>query len=195
MSIFESTVEDKLGLWAATPPSGAVSFGISDAEAQTSGDIYRTNLPADVEAAHAVFDASESALISAKNAMDTVPDNLDDLLQRTQRNRAGSSSGVSFQAQSFEAEPGLEGELLRLLAEADESAERELSFGIGNLPSVALDGAKAEFNRLIAQIDRDVLQFAWVETNISNLLVAHTNVGWSGNMHTVCSAVATRRCM
>ena len=186
MPVFESTADDVLGLWAATPPAGAVSFGLDAESAAPAGELYRTRLPAGPDAAQEVFESSAAIFARVNAALDDVPARLDGLVDRV--NRQKQAAGLNFAVGSLEQETGPEAELLDLLAEADRGGTSELNFGIGDLASQAWDAARAQFDALIAQIDRDVLHFAWVETLVSDQLVAHTTVAWSGDMQTVWSA-------
>ncbi|HEY3312127.1 MAG TPA: hypothetical protein VGK00_10855 [Anaerolineales bacterium] len=187
MPVFESSAEDVLGLWAETPQAGAVSFGMGEESLPPEVEVYRVNLPGDPQVARAVFEHTEAVFERMQAALDDVPDRLDGLVQRTQAAGQQQAGGVSFSAPALELEPGPEGELLGMLAEADQGAMGGLSFGLGDLASEAWEQAKAQFKALMAQIDRDVLHFAWVETNISGQLVARTSVDWSGDVQTVWS--------
>jgi len=186
MPVFESTADDVLGLWATAPQAAPVSFGLEAESATPAAEIYRTRLPASPDEAQKVIESSESVFLSVNAALDNVPARLDDLVERA--NHQKQVSGVNFAVGSLEQERGPEGELLDLLAEADRGGTGELNFGIGDLTSQAWEAARAQFDALIAQIDRDVLHFAWVETLVSDQLVAHTTVAWSGDMQTVWSA-------
>jgi len=187
MPIFEASANDPFGLWESAPQT--VSFGIGDAELDSpppAGTVYRLNLPADFEASSAAFRSSEAAIETANAALQSVPSRLDDLTVRTQESRQKQASGVSFDVASLSPEPGPEGDLLASLADIDRGAAGEsVSFGLTEDLSGAWRAAESQFEALIAQIDRDVLHFAWVETNISNQLIARTTVDWSGDAQTV----------
>lgn len=188
MPIFETSAADPLGLWDSAPQS--VSFGIGDAEPnspQPVEAIYRVNLPADPAASKAAFRSSESAVEQVNAALESVPARLDGLVAQTQSNRQKQESGVSFDIQPLE--PGPESDLLSLLDDADRagltgSVPGEVSFGLNEEISGALGAAKTQFESLLAQIDRDILHFAWVETTIAGQLIAHTTVDWSGDAQT-----------
>lgn len=183
MPVFESSAEDVLGLWSATPVAASVSFGVETSTGQPSAEVYRSNLPADPQAALQVFSDSSDSLIRVKAALEDVPNRLDGLVTRTKaRQAAQPAAGISFAIGDSIQEPGLEGELLSMLAEADQGAQGTLSFGIGDMAGEAWNSAKAQLDALIAQIDRDVLHFAWVETSISGQLVARTTVAWGGDL-------------
>lgn len=191
MPIFEASANDPFGLWESAPQT--VSFGIGDAEQDSpppAGNVYRLNLPADFEVSSAALRSSEAAIETASAALQSVPTRLDGLTARTQETRQKQASGVSFDVASLSPEPGPEGELLASLADIDrgaagENATGEVSFGLTEDLSGAWQAAESQFQALIAQIDRDVLHFAWVETNISNQLIARTTVDWSGDAQTI----------
>ncbi|HEY3311044.1 MAG TPA: hypothetical protein VGK00_05325 [Anaerolineales bacterium] len=183
MPIFESSAEDVLGLWAAVPQSGTVSFGTGSPSLPAEEEVYSVHLPADPQAARQVFASSEATFRSVDQALNLVPARLGDLVERQQT--AQPAAGVSFSARVAEQESGLDGELLGMLEDADHSVTGEVSFGLGDLTSQAWQAAKEQFNTLMKQIDRDVLHFAWVETTQSNQLFARTTVDWTGDMQTL----------
>jgi hypothetical protein len=201
-AIFETIgADDPLGMWtpsvsaAATAP-GAVSFSVGGDESdapQPVVPVFRVNLPADSASAAEAFDASEQYFARVNAALENVPSRLDDLVARTQEQQQKSASdgtgAVSFDVLAFEQqETGPEGDLLALLGDA-ETEEKitsgEVSFGIGEPVSDAFLQAKAGFKALIEQFNREVLHYAWVETNVAGSQVARTVVDWSGDAQTV----------
>jgi hypothetical protein len=165
--------------------------------------VFRVNLPADGASAAQALAAREGYIRNLNAALENVPARLDGLVARTQeRQKKAAASGVSFDTLSLEElEPGPEGDLLALLGEAPtpllsphfprSSAENggmkggdELSFGLPETASAAWEQAKAGFDALIQQINRDALHFAWVETNVADALIARTTVGWTGDSQT-----------
>ncbi len=97
---------------------------------------------------------------------------------------------VSFSVTDFptvdEASP--EGQLLALIHEAETpESEKMVSFGIGEDVSGAMGKAQAEFEGFMERINRDVLNFAHVESGA----LAATRVNWTGDATTVLSAGAT----
>jgi hypothetical protein len=186
MPVFESTADDVLGLWTAAPQAAPLSFGLDAESAAPAGELYRTRLPDGPDAAQKVFDDSAAIFARVNSALDNIPARLDGLVERA--NHPKQAAGLNFAVGSLEQETGPEAELLDLLAAADRSGTGELNFGIGDLTGQAWDAARAQFDALIAQIDRDVLHFAWVETLIADQLVARTTVAWSGDTQTAWSA-------
>lgn len=191
-ALFETNgEEDPLGLWTSTPMSqdGAVSFAVGDDEAPPPSDqpVFRINFPADDAAASQALAAREQYILNLNNALENVPARLDGLVARTQERQQKSASGeVSFAVGDEEAESGPEGDLLTMLGsvEAQEKGlggEGDVSFGIEDTASLALEQAKAGFNSLVEQISREVLNFAQVETKVANVLLASTTIGWTGD--------------
>jgi hypothetical protein len=187
MPIFESSALDPLGLW--DPASPGLSFALEEAGfASPPPDlpVYRLTLPADLEASKTAIDSSAAAFERVEAALEAIPARLDGLVARER------AAGVSFGASA--PEPGPESDLLSLLA----AAEREeaapggpASFGVPEAASAALAAARAQFAAFLAQIDRDLLHFAWVETNLAAQQLARTTVNWGGSAQTVWSAAAS----
>jgi len=191
MPVFETTVGDELGLWSAAPQSEAVSFGVDDESAPPASDLlYRVNLPSNSADADRVFSSTEAAFARIDAALVDVPARLDGLVARTRENESKQSSGLSFAVMPENQESGADGELLMQLADVERSAsglgtEGAVSFGLSETVNEAWGSARKQFEALLAQIDRDVLHFAWVETTISGDLIARTSVDWSGDAQTV----------
>ena len=194
-SIFETTgMEDPLKLWtpavsAADSAPGVVSFstGGDRAAPEAVPPVYRVNLPADGASASRALTDSEGYLLSLNAALENVPNRLDGLVARAQERRHTAASGVSFDTLSLEQpESGPEADLLSLLGQA-EAEEKGVSFGVQENVSAAMEQAMAGFDALTGQISRDVLHFAWVETNVADSLVARTIVGWTGAAQTACA--------
>ena len=191
-AIFETSEkeQDPLGLWtftasAADAAPGALSFSVGgDAPSpDAASPVFRVNLPADSASASAALAAREQYILSLNAALEDVPARLDGLVERTRQRKEKS---VSFDTSAI-AETGPEGDLLSLLGdvEAEEKTQSSgISFGAQETVSAALEQAKVGFNALIEQINREVLHFAWVETNVAGQLLARTTVGWTGNTQT-----------
>ena len=192
MPIFESTgTSDPLGLWASAPQSGMVHFGIGDEAASPPPDVpvFRVNLPGSGESAAEAFEASEAYFERVNAALDDVPDRLDTLVSQMQARQAVGAS-VSFDVPSLEGEPGPEGNLLHLLE--DVSKTETVSFSVGDESETAREPvsqawqeARARFDALMEQINREVLHFAWVETKIDWQMIARSEVDWSGDATTL----------
>ena len=213
-SLFETIgMDDPLGLWTPTVSTAdaaraALSFSLGgDDPSMNSGQVppsasepvFRVNLPADGASAAQAFAVSEQKIARLHDALGSVPSRLDGLVARTkQRREKHDADGVSFGVPSDEQpEPGPEGDLLALLDQASLSSpyfprssaenggtEGGVSFGLQETASAAWEEAKANFDGLMQQINREVLNFAWVETNIADSLIARTTIGWTGDAQT-----------
>ena len=181
MPILESSTDDVLGLWANVPIPGPVSFGIGEEAAPPDHEVYRANLPADLAEARQALEDSHAALTRMDSALNDIPDRLDGLVTRTQMRQSG---GVSFALETQPQEFGPEADLLQMLGEAERGSQASVSFGLGDLASDAWAEAKERLKSMAAQIDRDVLHFAWVETSISGDLIARSTIDWTGDLET-----------
>lgn len=192
MPIFESTgTSDPLELWTPAPQHEMVHFGIGDEPASPPPDVpvFRVNLPGSGESAGAAFDSSEAYFKQVNAALEDVPARLDALVSRMQARQAAGDS-VSFDVASLEGEPGPESDLLLLLEDASQPAAAEdeagmVHFGIEEPISQAWQEARARFDALMEQINREVLHFAWVETKVDGLVIARSEVDWSGDATTL----------
>jgi len=185
MPVFESSAEDVLGLWSATPASAVLSFSIGEDTLAEEEQVYRVHLQEDSGAAWEMLRSGQARLLRMEYSLENVPERIEQLVERTQKKRQQPAEGVSFDTNMGEPEAGPESELLALLAATDRAAAGEVSFGIGDLTTQAWVAARAQFDALIAQIDRDVLHFAWVETDFAGQLIARTSVSWNGDTQTV----------
>jgi len=184
MSVFETSTEDPLGLWNPAPPA-ALHFGVGDEPASPPEGVtvYRVNLPASLQASDQALQNSEELFRRVDAALQTVPARLDALAQR-EKERQQKAAAASFDTSAFEVETGPEGDLLALLQPESQSQAAPLHFGIAEDASAAWEQAKAELDSLLAQVSRELLNFAWVETKVSGLAVAQTIVNWSGDAQT-----------
>ena len=181
MPIFESSANDPLGLWELAPQT--VSFGMGEDETAAppaEGTIYKLNLPADATSARQAMLGQEAALETAGAALQGIPTRLADVAAQMQQRQQTQPGSPSFDAAALTPEA----ELLLALAEIERGPGGEVSFGLGEDLGAAFEAAKAQFEKLMAQLDRDFLHFAWVETSISNRLIARTSVDWSGDSNT-----------
>lgn len=196
--IFETTgASDPLGLWATTPQPENVHFGIGDEAAPPPPDVpvFRVNLPGNARSADEVFENNETWFKQVNAALEDVPNRLESLMSRMQtRQMAGDA--VSFDVARLEDEPGPEGDLLRLLEEVSNS--EPVSFSVGDESETAREpvsqawqSAKAQFDALLAQINREVLHFAWIETKMDGQMIARSEVEWSGDATTLWAETAS----
>ncbi|GAB4492488.1 MAG: hypothetical protein Fur0016_24840 [Anaerolineales bacterium] len=192
MPIFETTeTSDPLGLWATTPQPEIVHFGIGDETASPPPDVpvFRVNLPGNTKSAGEAFESGESYFERVNAALDGVPDRLDTLVSQMQARQAAGDS-VSFDIASLQSEPGPERDLLLLLEDASKTeivsfSIRDESETVREPVSQAWQEARARFDALMEQINREVLHFAWVETNVAGQWIARSQVNWSGDTTTL----------
>jgi len=174
---------DPLGLWSALPT--AVSFDVSGAAPADEAPVWRANLPADPLEAGEALRRAEAQMAASQQALEQVPDRLDDFAKRSQPRADGV---VSFDTASFSVEQGTpEAELLRVMDSVHATETGQVSFGVGEMAEEAWAQAKVQFQGFMEQVNREVLHFAWVETAVEGELVARTTVDWGGDSETVWS--------
>jgi hypothetical protein len=173
-----------LGNWDIPPLPGsqAVSFD-APALGVEEAPIWRVNLPADPQQAVQQLENTQARLQSSQEALDSVPDRIENLVNRS---RAQARGEVSFAAEPL---PPAEAELLRLLNASGQTAIRagqpEVSFGLGQDLGAEIRKATEGFQQFTQRISRLVAHFAWVETQVAGHLLARTVVGWTGDMNTL----------
>jgi hypothetical protein len=189
MPIFEVIgSSDPLGLWDTTPQ--AVSFGVDEENTPESiGPVYRVNFSDNLEDSNTALAENLASFERMKAALDQVPTQLNGLVRRVQEKQHKAAPGVSFAMADLQPESGPEGQLLSLLAISDSAAlsgtgPQGVSFGVMADASQVLRPAKAKFESLLEQVDREVLHFAWVEMKIAGQIIARTKIGWSAS-HTI----------
>jgi hypothetical protein len=138
------------------------------------------------------MDQSTLDFAAFESEMDIALNRLDDLFPEPTDKVDGGA--VSFDVAAFTevdaASP--EGQLLALMQEAETpEAEKAVSFGIGETVSGAMQKAQAEFDSFMERINRDILNFAHVESGAADSPVAATRINWTGDALTVLSAGAT----
>ena len=187
MSIFEVTgSSDPLGLWDTAP--GMVSFGLGDETTpETAAPVYRVNLSPGEAASSSALAEQLASFERMNNALNEIPSQLVGLVRRKQQRGA---AGVSFDVADITAEADPEDELLALLAYSDAAAlggpELEsISYGFGEAAGEMLGRAREKFAALLKQVNQDMLNFAWVETKIADLIIARSKVGWISDAHTI----------
>jgi hypothetical protein len=179
---------DPLGLWSAPP--AAVSFDIGGAAAADEAPVWRANLPADAAAAAETMRRAEAQLAASAQALEGIPNRLDDFVARS---RPRGEGAVSFDTAAFAVEQGTPEAGLLGVMDSVHAAEtgQPVSFGVGEMAGEAWAQAKVQFQGFMDQVNREVLHFAWVETAVAGELVARTSVDWGGDADTVYSADIT----
>jgi hypothetical protein len=198
MPIFEVIgSDDPLGLWDTTPQT--VSFGIGGENApETIEPVYRVNFSDNIEVSNSALAENLASFERMKAALEQVPIQLNDLVRRVQEKQQKAPSGVSFALADLQPEPGLEGELLSLLAISDSIAlsgtvPGGVSFGLLAEASELLGQAREKFGSLLEQVNHEILQIAWVEMNIAGQIIARTKMGWSASNTFWINAISTEQ--
>jgi hypothetical protein len=169
------------GPWQPAPPA-PVSFAAGATPAQDDHPTWRVNLPGDEQEAQRALLEAELQVAAAEAALDQVPARLEAVSSAQAR-----GPGVSFDAASFSVEPGSpEADMLVLLGHVQAVEEGQaVSFGVGDVAARAWEEARTQFDAFVQQLQREVLNFAWVETNVQARILARTSVGWSGDNNTI----------
>lgn len=185
--VFEFSIpgEEPVGLagpWQAGAPR-PVSFEAGAEADETS--VWRANLPEDPLEAQQALREAESQLAAAEAALGAVPERLDAVTSGVPR-----GDGVSFDVTSFAVEPGSpEAEMFAVLEHVQDVEQGgPVSFGLGDFATKAWEEARAQFEAFVGQVEREVLNLAWVETNAGTRPLARTAVGWNGNNNTAWMA-------
>jgi hypothetical protein len=196
MPIFEVIgSSDPLGLWDTTPQE--VSFSVGEENTpEATGPVYRVNFSDDIEASNSTLAENLASFERMKAALDLVPHQLDGLVRRVKERQQKAAPGVSFALADLQEEPGLEGELLSMLAISDSTAlggtgPEGVSFGLIEAASGVLGQAREKFEALLEQANREILHLAWVEMKIAGQIIARTEVGWQSSntfLHKTISA-------
>jgi hypothetical protein len=173
-----------LGNWDIPPlPAREVISFAAPAPDLEQAPTWRINLPADPAQAIRQLDGAQAYLQSSQDALDSLPDRIENLVNRSQAQTRGE---ISFAAGPL---PAAEAELLQLLAASGRTAiqtgQPEVSFGLGQDLRAELGKATEGFQQFTQKISRLVAHFAWVETQVTGHLLARTVVGWTGDMNTL----------
>ena len=189
MPIFEVFgSSDPLGQWDTNPQTASFSVGEENTP-ETFEPIYRVNLSDNIEVSNSALAENLASLERMKVALEQVPIQLNGLVRRVQERQPKAATGVSFSLADLQPEPDLEGELLTWLAITDSVAfsgtsPEGVSFGLLSEASEVLGRAKENFELLLEHVNREALQFAWVEMRMADQLIARTKMGWSAS-HTI----------
>jgi hypothetical protein len=187
---------DPFGLWAVnqaapSPVAGMVSFAALEVDTLPEEvAVWRVNLPVDIAQANDIFEQSLYQLKQTQTTLDDVPDKLDTLLASLHSTQDKLDGTFQFSAVGPEVEPNSpEADLLALVYEADmagniSGTSGTVSFGFTDSLSGKLAEAKDEFDALLEQVNRELLNFAWVETTIAGQLIARSTVTWGGDANT-----------
>jgi hypothetical protein len=174
---------DPLDQWETIPQMASFSLGEENTP-ETIEPIYRVNLSNNIEASNSALAENLASLEGMKATLEQIPIQLNGLVRRVQEKQPKVVTGVSFSLADLQPESDLEGELLTWLAITDSVAlngtgPEGVSFGLLSEAGEVLVQAKKNFESLLEQVNREALQFAWVEMRMADQLIAQTKIGWN----------------
>jgi hypothetical protein len=184
-AIFELTLPDEepvglIGPWKAE--AAPVSFSVGE-EAGSDAPTWKVSLPSDQIEADQALSEAEARIAQAEAALEKIPARLDEITASGPR-----GTGVSFAVASYGfEEQSPEAEMFGLLEQARqlEQGPAVAAYALGDVTFAAWEQARVQFETFVGQLQREVMHFAWVETNVEGRLLARTTVGWSGDSETV----------
>jgi hypothetical protein len=198
MPIFEVFgSSDPLDQWDTHPQMEY--FGVGEVDTpETIEPIYRVNLSDNIAAANSALAEKQASFERIKAALEEVPFRLNGLVRWVHGKQPKAGSGVAFSLADLQPEPDLEGELLSWLAITDSvalsgSGPQGVSFGLLAEASMVLGHAKENFESLLEQVNREALQFVWVEMKMADQLVARTKMGWNGSHTNWINAISAEQ--
>ena len=166
----------------ATPQG--VSFALPPDAVVDPPPVWRLQLPSDpVRAAANLHSISQGLRVSDAALVDA-----EARMQEISARAAGGSAGlegVSFDinAAPLPSDPA-EMELMQMLREAD-GHEPTISFETAGEGSGDWREATKQFLNFLQTVERFVVHYAWVETQVEDRLLARTIVSWTGDMRTL----------
>jgi hypothetical protein len=173
------------GLWRIGPEGDAagLSYGLDAGEPEDT-PIWRLTLPAQRQEADATLAELEALLRSSEEALEKIPERLDRMVQAS---RLAGSGGLSFDQGSLPALPEPEAELLASLLVLNQPFGG-LSFEVPGESVEVRNGKLAEafraFEGSMERLIRQVTHFAWVETEVGEVMIARSIVSWNGDANT-----------
>ena len=172
---------DAFGGWQFSPTTdtSSVSFSL-DTTPDEQIPVWRQELPLDPEAATAELLENEAQMQLSMQALDEVPGRIDALVLQTQQ---ASLDGISFAADSLETLPEPEADLMDLVQTINKPAVG-VSFEVGGEDQSKLETAFTQFGADMEHLFRLVTHFAWVETQIEDVLLGRSIVSWTGDLDT-----------
>ncbi|MEI7771655.1 MAG: hypothetical protein WCI67_16815 [Chloroflexales bacterium] len=102
------------------------------------------------------------------------------------RIRRVAGGGVSFAAAGRTPAPELE--LMGLVGELRAAESGTGSFGIREAASSGWDEAEEKFRAFAAQVHETLTNYAVVETQVEQVLIGRTSVGWTGDVRSLLVA-------
>jgi hypothetical protein len=180
---------DPFGLWQTVIEPQAVvgdnlSFSLPGSDEEVvQGSLWRIDGAEDLQARASRVKALQLGLSEAE-------ERLGDLIKSQQ----WQTGQVSFDIASLDTP---EGRLFWSLEAVDPAKavgeQAEVSFGLLDKLPIGPDwiSLHARLAQLVESVNRQLLNFAWIETQIDNELVARTTINWGGNMTNVWSQQAS----
>ena len=192
MTLPRPAAPDPFGLWdsAGDIPARAdeaVSFGL-DSLGEGAGRletpaamVWRIGGKADLEARTDRVEALNLGLSEAQKRLAT-------MMERQAQAAGPAAEHLSFEirAPSPVVVDSPEAHLLSVL-EKEDSAQGAVSFGILDRWQKGPDwqGLQSQLDQFVGFVNRQLLHFAWVDTEVNGLLVARTTINWGGDMTSV----------
>lgn len=161
------------GPWT-TRPAPPVSFS-AGAAPDAGSPVWRVRLPADLQEARAALDDAGRGLRAQQAALETA----------TARIRQVASGGASF---STRGAPAPKRELIGLVGELRAGQSGASSFGLREAVSNGWGEAAEKFRAFSAQVHETLTSYAVVETELNQVLIGRTSVGWTGDVRSLLVA-------
>jgi hypothetical protein len=168
-------------MWSYQPDSdeSGLSFGL-EGEGIQAAPVWHFDLPADPVGASAHLEERDALIEASQAALEDVPERVDRLVEGS---RLASSGRISFDLESSPALPEPEADLLASL-QALNAPLLGVSFGMEDEGRNKLEEAVERFDSDMDRLLRQVTNFAWVETQVGDQLLARTIVQWDGDAGT-----------
>lgn len=167
------TAGDPFGLWEDPPPraAGDVSYSPGEAPPEEAAAVWEI----DLEHAQTALDRREQTLESMEMGLEEASQRLDRFLE---------SQGETGRQVSYDSGPSAENMLLLALAEVDPqrySAPGAVSYGWQDL--LKWEEMREKFKAFADLMNRQLLQFVWVDTREKERVIARTKINWTGDLN------------
>lgn len=167
------TAGDPFGLWEEPPPraAGDVSYTPGEAPPEEAAAVWEV----DLEQAQTALERREQTLESMETGLTDASLRLDRFLD---------SQGDTGRQISYDSGPSAENMLLLALAEVDPerySTPGEVSYGWQDL--LKWGEMRDQFKAFADLMNRQLLQFVWVDTRENEKVIARTKINWTGDLN------------
>jgi len=173
-------IPDGLSGWEflSIPSPDPLSFSLQ-AESSQTVPVWQVDLPPDLNQADKLISQQEKRVREMAAALESIPQRIDQMMIQGHLSEDGIKS---FDAGST---PLLapEDELLHLL-EAIDAQEKPHSFSSVKSLSGEFVETGEQFQAASQRLLRLFSHFAWIDTLVQGRLLGHTEVGWTGSLHT-----------